>query len=71
MEIIKQGFLNLNGKKVFTIFCMRNEPLFESKYLIECAMDSVKEANNYVIFVIMFQFMQKRYMHHMQAICMF
>ncbi|CAG9809356.1 unnamed protein product [Chironomus riparius] len=29
MEIIKQGFLNLNGKKVFTIFCMRNEPLFE------------------------------------------
>lgn len=31
MEIIKQGFLNLNGKKVFAIFCMRNEPLFESK----------------------------------------
>lgn len=31
MEIIKQGFLNLHGRKVFAVFCMRNEPLLESK----------------------------------------
>jgi hypothetical protein len=32
MEIIKQGFLNLNGKKVYSVFLMRNEPLLEGEH---------------------------------------